>query len=143
MEYIQHIRKTDLARNTHQIIRDVQRGYTVLVENHGQPEAAILDIVDYHILLAVTAFYAHPVELEPDAGLNSERLSKLNSPQEIYDLVMTYYLADAISLGKTAELLDLPWLDLRTRFIRLDIPIKLGPEDETEAGAEAETARKF
>lgn len=143
MEYIQHIRKTDLARNTHQIIRDVQRGYTVLVENHGQPEAAILDIVDYHILLAVTAFYAHPVELEPDAGLNSERLSKLNSPQEIYDLVMTYYLADAISLGKTAELLDLPWLDLRTRFIRLDIPIKLGPEDETEAGAEAEAARKF
>lgn len=143
MEYIQHIRKTDLARNTHQIIRDVQRGYTVLVENHGQPEAAILDIVDYHILLAVTAFYAHPVELEPDAGLNSEHLSKLNSPQEIYDLVMTYYLADAISLGKTAELLDLPWLDLRTRFIRLDIPIKLGPEDETEAGAEAEAARKF
>jgi predicted HTH domain antitoxin len=143
MEYIQHIRKTDLARNTHQIIRDVQRGYTVLVENHGQPEAAILDIVDYHILLAVTAFYAHPVELEPDAGLNSEPLSKLNSPQEIYDLVMTYYLADAISLGKTAELLDLPWLDLRTRFIRLDIPIKLGPEDDTEAGAEAEAARKF
>ena len=56
MEIIPHVRKTDLARNTRQIIRKVQRGQTILIENHGQAEVAILDIVDYYILRALAAY---------------------------------------------------------------------------------------
>ena len=143
MEQILRVRKTDLARNSSQIIRNVQRGQTVLIENHGHAEAAILDIVDYHILRAVTTYYAHPAKIKPKAGLSNDALAKLDSPQNVYDLVMAYYLAGAISTGKAAELLDLPWLDLRNRFIRLDVPIKLGAEDESEALSEARAARKF
>ncbi len=32
MHYEQRISKTRLARSTHQVIREAQRGYTVLVE---------------------------------------------------------------------------------------------------------------
>ena len=60
MEIIQHVRKTDLARNTRQIIRKVQRGQTILIENHGQAEVAILDIVDYYILRAGCLLYPSP-----------------------------------------------------------------------------------
>ena len=38
------------------------------------------------------------------------------------------YLEGGISLGRAAELLRLPWLDLRTRFLRLDIPLLVGPD---------------
>ncbi len=38
--------------------------------------------------------------------------------------------------GQAAELLDLPWIDLRTRFMRLDIPLRTGPADLDEAQAE-------
>jgi hypothetical protein len=140
MEYIQHIRKTDLARNTSQIIRRVQRGQTVLVENHGQVEAAILDILDYHILRAVTSHYSHPSKVDPK-GLGLKDLQDLTDLQEKYDLVLVYYLADVISLAHAAELLELPALDLQTRFIRLDIPIHLGPKDKADAQVEVDAAR--
>ena len=142
MEYIQHIRKTELARNTSQIIRRVQRGQTVLVENHGQAEAAILDILDYHILRAVTSFYSRPPKINPQ-GLSLKEVHDIASQQEKYDLVLAYYLSDAISLGHAAELLDLPSLDLQTRFMRLDVPPHLGPEDKADADAEVDAARQF
>jgi predicted HTH domain antitoxin len=142
MDYIQHIRKTDLTRNTSQIIRRVQRGQTVLVENHGQAEAAILDILDYHILRAVTSHYSHPARVNPK-GLGLKDLQDLSDPQEKYDLVLAYYLAKAISLAHAAELLELPALDLQTRFIRLDVPIHPGPKDKADAEVEVGAARNF
>jgi hypothetical protein len=33
----------------------------------------------------------------------------------------------------------LPWLDLRTRFVRLDVPLNLGAEDILDAEAEVNT----
>ena len=60
MEYLQRVRKTDLARNTRQVIRNVQRGQTVLVESHWQAEAAIMDILDYRILRAFMAYHTRP-----------------------------------------------------------------------------------
>jgi predicted HTH domain antitoxin len=142
MEYIQHIRKTDLARKTRQVIRSVQRGQTVLVENHGQAEVAILDIADYRILRAFMSYHTRPLKVNAD-GLSNETLMKLEDPQQVYDLVMAHYLAGAISLGRAAELLELPWLDLRTRFVRLDVPLNLGAEDILDAEAEVNTVRDF
>ena len=137
METFQYIRKTDLARQTRKVIRDAQRGMTVVVENHGQPEVAIIDILDYWILRAVMRVYAEPVELEPGAGLTDEALADLDSLEKV-EITMTHYLAGAISLGRTAELLGVPWLDLRTRLFRLDVPLHQGPADSAEARTEVE-----
>jgi predicted HTH domain antitoxin/antitoxin (DNA-binding transcriptional repressor) of toxin-antitoxin stability system len=142
MEYIQHVRKTDLARNTSRIIRGVQRGQTVLVENHGQVEAAIMDIIDYRILRALTLYYTRPPKISPQ-GLGAQALQNLAGPQERYDLVLAHYLAGTISLGRTAELLELHPLELQTRFVRLDVPLNLGPKDNQDAKAEVDAARNF
>ena len=52
--------KTDLARSTHRVIREAQRGYTVLVENHGQPEVVIVDIVDFQLQRAAIHYFSSP-----------------------------------------------------------------------------------
>jgi hypothetical protein len=49
-------------------------------------------------------------------------------------------MGSAISLARAAELLDLPWLDLRTRFLRLDVPLRASPADVDEARADAAAA---
>lgn len=142
METVQHVRKTDLARNTHQIIRSVQRGQTVLVESHGQAEAAILDIADYRILRAFLTYYVRPPRINAN-GLSQEALAALDDPQQLYDLVLAHYLGGSISLGRAAELLELPLLDLQARFLRLDVPLNLGAEDEQEDKRQVNAARGF
>jgi prevent-host-death family protein len=137
MDYLAYISKTDLARKTRQVIRSVQRGQTIIVESHGQPEVAILDISDYYILRAAILFQAHPPKVDLDAGLLDESVAGIPI-QERYDLVMAYYLAGAISLGRAAELLDLPWVDLRTRLSRLNLPVRVGPENVDDLRAEME-----
>jgi hypothetical protein len=132
MDTIIHAGKTELARNTRQIIRAVQRGQTVVIEHHGQAEVAIIDIADYHILLALAHYYAHPPHVETGEGLSDEAVAGQTSLQAQYDLILAYYLAEEISLSRAAELLDLPWLDLRTRFLRLDVPLRMAPADLAE-----------
>lgn len=46
MEFLQYSPRTDLARKTRQVLKTVQCGQTAIIESHGQPEAAILDLVD-------------------------------------------------------------------------------------------------
>lgn len=136
MNAIYHAGKTELSRNTRQIIRAAQRGQTVVIEHHGQPEVAIIDIVDYHILRALAHYYAHLPQIQAGSGLSDEVVTVQPDLQARYDLVLAYYLAQEISLGRVAELLDLPWIDLRTRFLRLDVPLRIGPADTDEARAE-------
>ena len=140
MESIQHIRKTDLARNTREVLNDVMRGQTAVIESHGKAEAAIIDIVDYLILRAVMRYHARPPVVDADAGLSDAAAAATQSQQARYDLVMAYYLADAISLSRAAELLRLPSFDLRLRFVRLDVPLRLGPATVEEAVADMTVA---
>ena len=140
MESARRIRKTDLARNTRQVINAVLRGQTTVVESHGRPEVAILDIVDYYSLRAVMRYYARQPEIDVDAGLSDQEVAVLSDPQDRANVVLAHYLAGAISLGRAAELLDLPWLDLRTRFLRLDVPLRTAPADLDEARADVEAA---
>ena len=128
MEFLQYIPKTDLARKTHQVLKAVQRGQTAIIESHGQPEAAIMDIVDYRILRAVMRFHAHKPEADLEQGLSQATFEALQETQAQYDYVLAYYLQEGISLARAAELLSLPWLDLRSRFVRLDVPVLTGPE---------------
>ena len=46
----------------------------------------------------------------------------LTDAQGRYTVVIAHYLAGAISTDRTAELLGLPWIDLRERFRPLDGP---------------------
>jgi hypothetical protein len=65
------------------------------------------------------------------------------SSQAKYNLVLAYYLAEEISLSRAAELLDIPWLDLRTHFLRLDVPLRAAPADLDEAQADVANAAKW
>jgi prevent-host-death family protein len=142
MDSIQTIPKTELARRTRQIIQAVQRGQTVVVENHGQPEAAIIDIFDYHLLRAILAYHTHPPVID-ETGLANESVAALSTTEEQIKLVIAHYLAGVISLSRAAELLTTSWLDLRTRFFRLDIPIRIGPTNIDELLSDVENAAAY
>jgi len=143
MESVQHIRKTDLARNTRDVLNTVMRGQTALIESHGKPEAAIIDIVDYLIVRAVLRYHARPPQIDVDAGLTAAAAAATPDLQARYNLVLAHYLADAISLSRAAELLDLSSFELRLRFVRLDVPLRLGPATIEDALAEVETLRRL
>jgi predicted HTH domain antitoxin len=55
--------------------------------------------------------------------------------------VVLDYFDGEISLGKAAELLGISRFELRERFQRLHIPLRLGPSTLAEAKAEVEAAR--
>ena len=140
MQSIQRVRKTDLARNTRQVINTVLRGQTAVVESHGQPEVAIMDILDYRITRAVMGYYARRPQIDLEAGLSDGQVAAVADSQERFDLVLAHYLAGAISLSRAAELLDLPWLDLRARFLRLDVPMRPAPSGLDAARADVKVA---
>lgn len=139
MEF-KRVSKTDLARHTRRVISTVQRGHTAVIESHGEPEAAIVDITDFRILRAVMRYCSQQPEIDVAGGLTDDAVAPLSDFQERYNLVMAHYLAGAISLSRAAELLDLPWLDLRTRFQRLDVPLRTAPADPDEAQADVDMA---
>lgn len=139
MEFVKRFRKTELTRNTRRVISAVQRGQTAVVESHGQPEVAIIDILDYYILRAVMRYYAQQPEIDVEAGLSDQKVGLVTDLQARYNLVMAHYMAGAISLGRTAELLGLSWLDLRTRCLRLDVPLRTAPADLGQASTDVET----
>ena len=143
MQSMQRVRKTDLARNTRQVIKDVLRGQTAVVESHGEPEVAIMDIVDYRITRAVLHYYARQPEINAEIGLSDQELATQSDPQDRVNLVLAHYLAGAISLGRAAELLGFPWLDLRTRFLRLDVPLRAAPADLSDAQTDIEVAEAW
>jgi hypothetical protein len=141
MEYMR-VRKTDLARKTSQVIRNVLRGQPTLIENHGQPEVAVVDVIDYLILRALAHFHAGNLPpLDPE-GPSEAEFSGLDL-QERYNRAMEYYLSEQCSTGRMAELLQISWIDLRERFNRLGVPLFLGPSNVEEARKETETLKKY
>ena len=139
MEYQHRISKTDLARNTRRVIREAQRGYTVLVENHGQAEVAIMDIMDFQIQQAAIKYLSKPKNYNQDIDVTEAVLDSLDDDQARCDLAIGHYLALHMSLGRAAELLNLPFDDLRGRLVRLGIPLQVGPEDVDELKEELDT----
>ena len=99
--------------------------------------------VDYHILRAVMRYYAQQPEIDVEEGLSDQKVAASADPQARFNLVLGHYLAGAISLARAAELLDLPWLDLRTRCLRLDVPLRTAPADLAEAKADIKVAEAW
>jgi len=58
-------------------------------------------------------------------------------------LVVAAYHNRQINLGKAAELLGLHELELRERFIKLGIPLRLGSADLAEAKAEVQSVQSW
>jgi predicted HTH domain antitoxin len=70
--------------------------------------------------------------------------SLLTESEELrWTLVVKAYRAQAINLGKAAEILGLHELELKERFLELGIPLRLGPADLAEAKAEVEAVRTW
>jgi predicted HTH domain antitoxin len=142
MNYEQRITKTDLARSTHQVIREAQRGYTVLVENHGQPEVAIVDIIDFQLQRATIHYFTYSKEYEKDIEISEATLKSLPTGQDRFNLVIGHYLAIHISIGRSAELLGMSPPELQVRLMRSGIPLRMGPESQEELDNEMKVIKR-
>jgi prevent-host-death family protein len=142
---VQRVRESELAHRTQQVLEAVRQGHAVVVERDGQPAAAIIDITDYRLLRALLRAYASAPAAASDAGsgLSDAAVAGVAAPEARDGLVLAHYLAGAISLGRAAELLGLSSLDLRARFQRLDVPLRLAPADAAQARADAATASSW
>ena len=60
-----------------------------------------------------------------------------------WSVVVGAYQDQQINLGKAAELLGQTELELRGHFIKLGIPLRVGPIDLAEARAEVEAVRAW
>jgi len=70
-------------------------------------------------------------------------IQDLDDIEARYVLVFAHYLAGRISLARAAELLELSWLELRTRCIRLDVPLRTAPADAAKMAADAAVAAEW
>lgn len=75
---------------------------------------------------------------QPQLVNNALEQMLADNPDLQWSLVVNAYLDAEINLGKAAELLDLHELELRQRFRRLGIPLRIGPSDLAAAQAEAD-----
>lgn len=121
------ISQADLAKKTQEIVDRVQHGELAVVESSGHEQVVVLDPLDFRLLLALAqcAIAGSERDNDPDAE------------------ALHAYLADEISLGKAADLLGLSRFELQDRFLRLGVPLHLGPATLEEARAEVDAALKF
>jgi predicted HTH domain antitoxin len=120
------ISQTDLARRTQEVVDRIQHGEVAVLETSGQELVVLLDPVDFRLLQALAHCTIDRREQE--------------RPQDPDIAALQAYLADEISLGKTADLLGLSRFELQDRFFRLGVPLRLGPATLEEARAEVATA---
>jgi predicted HTH domain antitoxin len=120
------ISRTDLARNTREIVEQVRKGHTIFVQSYGEDQIVLLDILDYKILKGM-ADYA----LREANDLQTADVSE----------VMRLYLDEQISLEKVSEMLGLSRYELMGHFERLGIPLRLGSETLKEAQEEVVSAQ--
>ena len=129
MDVVKHIPQAELARDPVGILQVVRRRQPIVVEDQGRPQATIVDPVDLQILLAVVRYYVDRPRIDSGTGLSDAQVTDLKG-QPRFDLALAHYLAEAISLSRTAEVLETSWLELRERFSRLGLPLRTAPIDE-------------
>ena len=143
MEQIKRVSDSDLAQQTQRILREVQRGYTAVIERQGEPEAAMIDIVDYRLMRAALRCYAENAISLSGNGLPDNVLRTVGSVQGRVDLVVAHYLMQSISLGRAAELLGIAAIDLRNRLNRLNIMSAVSSVDREDIRAEVDAALQW
>jgi hypothetical protein len=135
-----HIQRAALVSALAEVFDAVRRGETVVVDEGDEPRVAIIDMTDFHILRAVTSYYAERPAIEPEAGLSDGAVADLTG-QELFNVTLSHYLSDAISLSRAAEILKTAWVELRSRFARLGVPLRTAPESDQEAWEDVLAAR--
>jgi len=105
-------------------------GGLAVVEDSGQEQAVLLDPLDFRILRALAQCAIGEKERGPEGEDPDVR-------------ALRAYLAEEISLGKASELLGLNRFELQERFLRLGVPLRLGPATLEEARAEIATVREL
>ena len=117
------------------------------LKSRSEEERIILiDEVDYRILRSAAAYRTLPPRSSPlrdpnvePAGLSEEDLEQEETGEAFqtrWDQTIAAYLDGHINLGRAAVLLGLSVYDLKERFLRLGIPLRLGPETVEDARAE-------
>ena len=124
------ISQADLARKTQEVVDRVQHGEVAIIESSGQEQVVLLDPLDFRLLRALAQCAIDEKEREQDSG-----------DQDVQALQA--YLADEISLSKAAELLGLSRFELQDRFLRLGVPLRIGPGTMEEAWAEIKAAQSL
>jgi len=145
----QTINSTELISQTTTTLERVHSGQALIVEHDGQDQAILINPIDYRILLAMLAHHTSPQQkpnaqngaesFAPFAGLHERELTDLTI-QGRWNRVMAAYLHEEISLGRAANLLDVPRLLLDERFQRLQIPRRIGPANLDELQSEIDVA---
>ncbi|MBI4768938.1 MAG: hypothetical protein HY784_00625 [Chloroflexi bacterium] len=148
------INRTELARRTRQIMEQARRGRTLIVESYGEEQVVVMDALDYRLLRSVATHgvdYTRGVSVETPAS-GQPGLTRADIEQTIaaaggdsqagWNRAMAAYLQAEISLGRTAELLELSPFELRERFNRLGLPLLLGPTTAEEALSELDALRQ-
>jgi hypothetical protein len=124
------IPRADLSKKTQEMVDRLQDGSMAVVEDGGEEQAVFLDPLDFRLLRALAQCALD--EKEGTLGADDSDVEALRS-----------YLDGEISLGKTSELLGLSWFETRERFLRLGVPLRLGPATLEEAREEIRTARSL
>lgn len=124
------ISPSDLSRNTQEVVDRVQRGEVAIVESSGREQAVLLDATDFRLLRAL-------------AQCAIDEKERRGEPEDPDVRALRRFLAEEISQGKTAELLGLDRFELQERFLRLGVPLHLGPATLDEAWAEIRAARSL
>jgi len=124
------ISQADLARKTQEVVDRVQHGEVAIVESSGHEQAVVLDPLDFRLLRALA-----------QCAIDEREREQADGDPDIEAL--RAYLADEISLGKTSDLLGLSRFELQESFLRLGVPLRLGPASLEEARAEVDAALKL
>jgi hypothetical protein len=113
------ISQTDLEGRPREIVERIRHGEMAVVESLGEEQIVLMDAPDFRLLqaLAVCATEAP----EPSEEITRDAR------------VLRRYLNTEINLGKAAEELGLSRLELQDRFLRLGIPLRIGPSSMEEA----------
>jgi predicted HTH domain antitoxin len=120
------ISRTDLARNTREIVDQVRKGGTVVVRSYGEDQIVLLAHLDYQILKAMV----------------DNALRKPNDVQTAaVSAVIRLYLEEQISLAKASEMLGMSRYELMEHFERLGVLLRLGPTTLDEAQDEIAAAQ--
>jgi predicted HTH domain antitoxin len=142
MEPVGSVSITELSLKARQLLGAVRRGETVIFETEGEEESVLIGAIDYRILRAALHALTSRSDVEPKEGLPESKLVGEPRSQERFNQVIAHYLAEAISLSRASELLEMTPRRLRARLDRLEIPRRVAPLGK-EVRSDVQTARNW
>lgn len=99
---------------------------------NGNGLKTTIDMIDYALLLGVLDYYMMSCASDTENAQIHPSFKSTPERQTPYRLVMQQYMEESISLGRAAELLEMPWVELRFRCAKLGIPVRTAPTTVAE-----------